>query len=144
MITRAIVEQVIDSFHVKIRVPSIDRVQSSNLHTSTENLNTATYAGVPGCEVNLQPGDVVIVHIGAEDATILGYLYRNESINKRSSFNLESLNVSDTVNLPFQTSIGDVTSNDISKLVGVKDNIQYQIDILKKEIETLKTFVKEK
>lgn len=138
MITRGIIEQVVDAFHVKVRIPTIDRVASSNVHTSTENLNTATYVSVPGCEVQLQPGDVVIVHVSSETVTIIGYLYRQEVISKRCSFNLESLDVSGSAKLPLDTRIGNVRPGEISMLQGVEDNIQTQIDELKQKIKELR------
>jgi len=138
MITRGIVEKRIDPFHVKVRIPSIDRVVSSSVHTSTENLSTATYATIPGMEVELQSGDVVILDVGSEDCTILGYLYRDASIAKKCVLNLSDLFVDQSATLPLNTTIGNVTSADIQCLAGVTENIQEQIESLKKQIAEMR------
>lgn len=138
MITRGVIEQVVDSFHVKVRIPTLDRVSSSSVYTATENLNTATYASVPGCGVQLQPGDIVIVHVASEAVTIIGYLYRPEAISKRCSFNLDVLDVSECAKLPKNTTIGDVNSESISMLNGVRSNIQEQLDDIIKKLDELR------
>ena len=40
MITKAIVEEVISPYQVRVRVPILDRSKKSSLSTKTENLNT--------------------------------------------------------------------------------------------------------
>ena len=137
MITRGIIEKSIDQYHVKVRIPSVDRMNTSNVHTSTDNLNTAVFATLPGCEVRLQPGDVVIVYVDEESATILGYLYRIESVEKRISQNLASLNVSESVKLPISTSIGEVLPKEIAYLSGVNENLQKQLDAIKERLTVL-------
>lgn len=137
MITRGIIEKSIDQYHVKVRIPSVDRVDTSSVHTSTDNLNTAVFATLPGCEVRLQPGDVVIVYVDEESATILGYLYRIESIEKRISQNLASLNVSESARLPISTHIGEVLPKEIAYLSGVNENLQKQLDAIKERLTLL-------
>jgi len=137
MITRGIIEKSVDQYHVKVRIPSVDRMDTSSVYTSTDNLNTAVFATLPGCEVRLQPGDVVIVYVDDESATILGYLYRIESIEKRISQNLASLNVSESVKLPISTSIGEVLPKEIAYLSGVNENLQKQLDAIKERLTLL-------
>lgn len=139
MITRGIVERVIDSYHVKVRLPSIDRVETSSIHTVTENLNTAILATVPGCQIELQPDDVVIVAIDPSEpsAIILGYLYRQEAVNKPITMFLEKLLVSYRASLPSSTTIGSVKATEIQCLKGVEDNIQMQLDELNSRLKKL-------
>lgn len=137
MITRGIIEKSVDQYHVKVRIPSVDRMDTSSVYTSTDNLNTAVFATLPGCEVRLQPGDVVIVYVDDESATILGYLYRLESVEKRISQNLASLNVSESVKLPISTSIGEVLPKEIAYLSGVNENLQKQLDAIKERLTLL-------
>ena len=139
MITRGVIEKSIDDYRVKVRLPSIDRVTSSSIHTSTEDLNTAIFATVPGCEVHLQPGDVVIVSIEDDDqsAIILGYLYRLESIDKHCSYNMDSLVVENKAHLSKNTTIGDVKSTEISHLKGLNENLQKQLDDIKRRLTLL-------
>ena len=137
MITRGIIEKSIDLYHVKVRIPSVDRVETSSLHTSTDNLNTAVFATLPGCEVQLQPGDIVIVHVDDEGATILGYLYRLESTEKRISQRLASLDVEESVRLPFSTKIGKVLPKEVACLSGVNENLQQQLNEIKERLKAL-------
>lgn len=139
MITRGIIEKSIDEYHVKIRIPSVDRVDSSSVHTSTDDLNTAIFATVPGCEVNLQPGDVVIVSLedSGESAVILGYLYRMESVQKHCSYRADSLIVDNSTQLSRDTSIGEVQSSEIAHLKGLNENLQQQLDDIKRRLTLL-------
>ena len=139
MITRGIIEKSIDEYKVKVRVPSIDRMSTSSLHTSTENLNTAIFATLPGCQVHLQPGDVVIVYIddSGESAIILGYLYRVESVEKTCSYKADSLIVTDSATLSRNTTIGEVKASEISYLSGLTENIQKQLDELSRRLNVL-------
>lgn len=139
MITRGIIEKSIDEYHVKIRLPSVDRMNTSSVHTSTDNLNTAILATLPGCEVRLQPGDVVIVSIeeSEESATILGYLYRKELLSKHCSYNADSITVTSTAQLPKNTVIGEVQSDEISYLKGLNENLQQQLDEIKLRLTSL-------
>lgn len=139
MITRGIIEKSIDEYRVKVRVPSVDRMSTSSVHTSTDNLNTAIFATLPGCEVHLQPGDVVIVSIddSGDSAIILGYLYRMESVNKQCSYRADSLIVTDAATLSNNTTIGEVNSSEIACLKGVNENLQKQLDDLNRRLTLL-------
>lgn len=139
MITRGIIEKSVDQYHVKVRIPSIDRMNTSSVHTSTDNLTNAVLATLPGCEVQLQPGDVVIVAIDKTDdcATILGYLYREASVNKHCRHNMSSLSVDYSTVLSRDTTIGDVKSTEIAHLCGVKENIQKQLDDIQRRLSSL-------
>ena len=139
MITRGIVEKSIDKYRVKIRIPSLDRVSTSSVHTSTDNLNTAVFATLPGCEVHLQPGDVVIVSVEDidESAVILGYLYRLESLGKHCSYRADSLIVDNVTHLSKDTTIGDVQAEELAHLKGLNDNLQQQLDDIKRRLALL-------
>ena len=83
MITKAIVEEVLTPYQVRVRIPILDRVSSSELSTPTEELNIATICSLPNCYINVQKGDIVFV--GFEDntyrkAVILGHLSREACI----------------------------------------------------------------
>lgn len=136
MITRGIIEQSIDEYRVKVRIPTVDRLDTSSVHTSTDNLNTAVFATLPGCEVNLQPGDVVIVSVEDldESAVIIGYLYRLESVNKHCSYRADSLIVDNVTQLSKDTSIGEVQATEIAHLKGLNENLQQQLDEIKQRL----------
>lgn len=133
MITKGIIEEIISPYEVRVRVPTLDRSLTSSIATATENLNIATICTLPNCYVNLQVGDVVFV--GFEDntyykAVILGHLCREESTTYADLI-LGNLTVKNGCK------IGDVTQSEISQLVGVRDNLQKQIDNLSEKLELI-------
>lgn len=139
MITKAIIEEILSPYEVKVRVPLLDRYDS-NLATSTENLNIATICSLPNCYINPQVGDIVFV--GFEDntyykAVVLGHLCRPEMTSTYADVILNSLAVQGSTQLTSATSIGDVTAEQIACLSGVTDNIQKQLNALKEQIQIL-------
>lgn len=139
MITKAIVEEVLSPYQVRVRVPLLDRATHTPLATKTENLNVATICTLPNCYINVQVGDVVFV--GFEDntsykAVILGHLSK-EATTTYADMILNSLEVTTKTKLSSDTSIGDITPLEISYLHGLSDNIQNQIDSLKSDISRL-------
>ena len=141
MITKAIVEEIVSPYQVKIRVPILDRLQGSPLSTSLDNLNTATICTLPNCYVNIQVGDIVFV--GFEDntyykAVVLGHLSRKFMSNTYADVHFGNLTVEHSATLPNQTTIGEISSQELSALIGVKENLQSQIDDLKNEIISLR------
>lgn len=142
MITKAIVEQIVDQYNIRVRIPIIDRTSKSSIHTSTKNLNVATICTVPGCAPNLQVGDVVIVAIDEtldEKVVILGHSYRNSPSSTYPDVSVNHLNVKVECTLPIETTIGDVTGHDLQKVSGVTANIQHQLNSLLERIQNLET-----
>lgn len=140
MITKAIVEQIMSPYEVKVRIPLLDRTTMSSLSTSTENLNLATICTLPNCYTNIQVGDVVFV--GFEDntyykAVVLGHLAREAMSDTYADVIFNSIDVRETVRLSSDTSIGEVTSSNISQLQGARDNLQKQIDNLQEQLDKL-------
>lgn len=136
MITKAIVEEIISPYQVRIRIPLFNRTVDSALATKTEELNIATICTLPNCYVNLQVGDVVFV--GFEDnttyrAVVLGHLSREAASSTCADLVLNSLIVNGSTQLSSSTSIGNVNSTELSCLQGVTDNIQRQLDSLKEQ-----------
>ena len=139
MITKAIVEEILSPYEVKVRVPVLDRCDW-NMATSPENLNTATVCSLPNCYVNLKVGDIVFV--GFEDntyykAVVLGHLCREAASTTYADLILNSLTThSDTI-LSSNTTIGNVTAENIKCLEGVSDNIQRQLNYIKEQLDIL-------
>lgn len=139
MITKAVVEEILTPYQVRVRIPILDRVSSSELSTPTEELNIATICSLPNCYINVQKGDIVFV--GFEDntyrkAVILGHLSR-EACTTYSDINLNSLVVNSEVRLPLTTYIGEVQPDQLAMLKGLTDNIQKQLDSLKEQQDRL-------
>lgn len=136
MITKAIVEEIISPYEVRVRIPLLDRQKNTTLSTKTEDLNIATICTLPNCYCNPQVGDIVFV--GFEDNTyyrvvILGYLCKEAMTPTYSDITFNSLQVKSSASLPEETTIGNVTSSELAKLEGVRESIQKQLDNLKEQ-----------
>lgn len=140
MITKGIVEQIVDNYTYKVRLPLYDGITSTPTFTSTDDLNIATVNCPPNCRYNLHIGDIVFVGFEDNDMgkpIILGFLYSDKSMNTSCDLTLNSLIVKVNTKLSDDTSIGEVSSQDIRNLVHTKGNIQQQIDLLSKRIKEL-------
>lgn len=139
MITKAIVEEIIDACTIRVRIPSIDRTYQSSVHVRKEDLDVGVICTLPGCHPNLSVNDVVIVSSddAEEDLIILGQLYRPEKYSKNMDLFISSLNVNGSTQLSFDTYIGKVTPEELSQLSGVKRNIQFYHDELDNRLNTL-------
>lgn len=116
MIQRAIVEQVIDAYSVRVRIPMYNKAAYDPTATPTNQLYIATILTFPGCYPAYQPGDVVIMAFENEvvsQPTILGLLYRKDMNTSVIDINAGSIRVSVDAELPQNTSIG---STDVATL----------------------------
>ena len=142
MITKGIVSQLVDDYTVKVRLPRLDRIENTSIKTTSQNLREAIMCTPPNCRPNLQLGDIVFVEVddlNEDEAIILGQLYCENKSSTYSDFILGELMVQNRASLPKITSIGEVTSTDISYLKGTHSNIQYQINSLRDQISALKS-----
>lgn len=139
MITKAIVEQIVDKYNIRVRVPTLDRISASNVRTPTNELDIAVICTLPNCHPNLRVGDIVIVSIDESetDTIILGQLYTDKTSNTLSDMELASLHIWHEANLPYETTIGEVTPENLNCLAGAKENLQQQIDELKLLVKQL-------
>ena len=145
MITRGIVEKIIDQYSVKVRIPILDKVGASDAATPTDELNTAVMCPLPACSVRGQVGDVVFVAFengGLKKALILGYLYRSEMTDTYCDMVFGSLKTVGETQLSPYTSIGDISPREISTLKVAKDNLQGQIDTLYTTVQYLLEYLK--
>lgn len=140
MVTKAIVEQLIDPYHVRVRIPSLDRTLDSSVHTLTENLNIALVCTIPGCDPNIKVGDVVFVSFddySENQIVIIGHLYTSYKETPLCDMAMHSLIVNDKALLPYDTSVGDVTCDEIRSLQGARYSLQEQIDRLSSQLDDL-------
>lgn len=140
MITKAIVEKVIDNYNIRIRVPSLDRTYQSSVYTNNEDLNVAIVCTLPGCDPNIKVGDVVFVSLEETEedrAVILGYLYRTKKTETLCDMLLSKLNVANVAVLPEDTTIGNVSSFELQQLSGIRGNVQLQITQLQEQVARL-------
>lgn len=146
MVTKGIVEEVISPYSIRVRIPSIDRLYQSSVHVSKEALDVAVICTLPGCDINLQPGDIVIVSSdeAEEDLIILGTLYRSKKTSTLTNFEIAILLVSDTATLPEATTIGNVDSTSLQCLAGCRYNLQKHLDDMQAQIDELRQQLKNK
>ena len=138
MITKGIVEHIIDNSHIKVRMPIIDGLKDIKQSTPTELLSEATICTLPNSNNIIQEGDIVF--IGFEDndigkPIILGHLFKESSTYV--DLTLRNLEVNSTCFLPAETSIGDINPTLIKMLSGTTSNIQGQLDEIKDRLNKL-------
>lgn len=133
MIVKAYIESILDNGKYKIRIPTIDKVQNSSLNV--DSLSVAEVCSVINSGLNLNLNDIVYVDFENDDRSkpvIIGCLSKNSGEN---SYELDSLNVSDTANFPKDTTIGDISYSEISCLLGTTDNIENQLISIESSFE---------
>jgi hypothetical protein len=129
MITKAIIEQVLDKHTVRIRIPILDNVIDSSTGSSIENCQTATECTLPNFSYNFKVGDIVFVDFeenNLDSPVVIGYL-TNVSKQKTDG-ELLSITVESDALLPKDTEIGNVKKEEIECLSGTTNNIQNDID----------------
>lgn len=147
MITRAIVEEVVSQFSVRVRIPLLNSIKSESLSTKTNELNVATICTLPNCMSTPQVGDVVFVAF--EDntyhkAVVIGFLSKEAAALTNADLQLERLSVLGTTVLAKDTTIGEVSATEISMLQGLNGNIQKQLTFLKEQIEVIQAAISNK
>jgi len=133
MLTKGIVEKLIDSYRIKVRIPVYNKPSYVNGATITNDLYEACICTLPNCSMNLQVGDIVILGFEDNDIAqpiILGCLYAKDINYSKTDLVVSSIEALNSVNLPQDTYIGNVTPTDLGYLTGLKSNVQGQIDVL--------------
>ncbi len=141
MIERALIVEVIDTYHVRIRIPTFNKSSTANGATPDAELSIAPIATVPGCSPALKVGDMVIVGFEHDDTAspvVLGLFFNSNSVTTVSDIRVNSLAVDVDVKLPESTSIGNLTPNTIKYLEGLNKNVQIQFDEAHKEVQALR------
>lgn len=134
MVTKGIVEEIIDKYNIKVRCPLYDKVKDSSL--TNNDLNVSSICSILGVDLNLSIGDIVFVEFEDNNLlnpTIVGCLSIDS--NSYSNINTNSLNIDNSLKLPKDTKIGDIDSFELSNLSGLKSNLNKQLDELYKKID---------
>ena len=131
MITKGIVEKIVDQYQIRVRMPFIDGLKDTKQSTPTENLSVSTICALPKHAVRLQEGDIVF--LGFEDndigkPVILGQLYRDAAFDSICDIEVGNITVNGVCNLSSNTTIGEITPTQLRMLSGVTCNIQAQLD----------------
>lgn len=129
MITKAIVEQILNKHSVKVRMPVLDKVIDSSTGIPINSYQTATECVLPNFSYNFNVGDIVFVDFeenNLDSPVIVGYL--TGTSDQRMDGKIMSISVENESNLPSNTSIGSVKKEEIECLKGTVSNIQNKID----------------
>lgn len=146
MICRGIIEEIIDRYQVRVRIPIMHQIENTAQFIINKDLPAASICTSPSTYLNLSVGDVVIVGFENQDLgrpIILGYLYTGEFSTTAASQSFNSIQVLNDAKLPASTIIGSVSSEELQRLAGLKDNLQGQIDLLNIRISDLENKVKQ-
>jgi len=140
MITKAIIEQKVNNYEFKVRMPYYNRSADSPNATKTDDLYTATVCCMPNNDMNYQIGDIVF--LAFEDnkinsPVILGQLFRESKTDSNPELVCNSINSSVDAFLPECTYIGEVGPTELQQLKGIKENIQFKLKILEDRIAKL-------
>jgi hypothetical protein len=132
-LTRASVIKVVDKTKVEIFVPIFKRDDS---YTSS----IATLSTLSGLDTTYSPGDAVFVSIEDYEIAkpvILGKLQVSSKDKEvpLTKATLASLTVDATTVLPKDTTIGNITKEEISYLSKLRSNVQGQIDLTHTDIK---------
>ena len=140
MITKAIIEEIVDAHSAKIRIPLYDKASYAPNSVSKDNLSIATICSLPNCICNYAVGDVVFVTFEENERRlpiIMGQLERDNIKEASLSINASTLSVNTDAYLPEETHIGDVSAKEIQYLKGLNENLQVQLNILSERIAKL-------
>lgn len=132
MIVRGFVEAIVDDTHVKVRVPKVNKMEGAVGATPTAELAIGVVCTPPGYSPRLRRGDAVIIGYENDDESspvVLGLLF---TLNNDTTANVkvDSLKVKVDTNLSENTTIGNVSKENIQFLQGLRDNAQSQLDLL--------------
>lgn len=128
MVTKGYISNIIDKYKVNVRCPIYDKLKASSLNNEPTEFTICSQTGV---YENVSVGDTVFVSFENNDignGVILGYLVQDVEQKSHVGLQLLSISVDNSIKLPKQTSIGDITWFDISNLSGIKSNISEQIE----------------
>ena len=126
MLERAIIEQKIDDYHYKVRIPSFDKSTTAIGSTRQSELYTATLSVPPGVAPTFKSGNVVCVLFESNDLStpvIVGLLFNDNFSRIQADALFSSLNVEVDTKLSSETTIGKVTSKNIASLENNTRNI---------------------
>lgn len=127
MITKGIIEQVIDTYSVKVRLPVFDKLKNVQGATPSSQLPESYFCTLPNCQITPQIDDIVFVSFEDNDFSkpfILGYLFNQDNPKSEVNALLGSLEVIGNTKLSKETTIGDVDSAAISCLEKCDFNIK--------------------
>lgn len=144
MLSKGIIEELLTPTLVRVRIPIIHKLKNVPNGTPTSELGTAIICTLPNCTPNLKVDDVVIVGFEDNDygkPIIFGVLFTGEPDGTLSDLKLGSLEVVTETVLSTNTTIGKIKYEELSKLSGLTDNVQSQINLINEKIDKICTLL---
>lgn len=129
--TRAIIEGMVDNFHYRVRIPVLNKIAAAVGATPVEELAIATVAVAPGVSPKFRSGDVVFVEFEEGDTSkpvVVGLMFNTLEASVVSDAKFDSLSISVNTTLQRDTTIGEVTADNIANLMGLNTNAQYEFN----------------
>lgn len=115
-----------NTYKYKIRIPELNKAANAIGATPDSELYEARVLGPVGISPTYKIGDTVFVTfltVGSGNPVILGLQHNEEALKKFSDARFKSLDVSTNSKLPEDTSIGEVTKDNIRCLINLNENI---------------------
>jgi len=142
MITKAVVEEVLSPYAIRVRIPLLDGIEDSKYGTASKDLSVATVCTLPNTSNLVLAGDIVFVSFEDNDLgkpVVIGTLLKETGNLCSSDVKLRHADISGVSTFSYYTTIGKVQPSEIATLQGTKENIQKQINDLQKQLTDLKS-----
>ena len=140
MLCRAIIESVLGSYKVKVRIPSIHKGETSVAACPQEDVPMSIVSVPAGIYPALKLGDTVLVGFendNIDKPVVIGLLFNDKCKSTTANGVLNSLEVKVNSKLPYDTTIGNVSKQSLSYLQGLDSNAQKQLDSNKSAIKNI-------
>lgn len=142
MITKGIVQEKIDEYTIRVRLPIYDGTEKSQQGTPNSSLSLATICSLPNSSSFVEVGDIVFVAFEDDDMgkpVIIGHLFKEAVTNTKINLELNSLTTNSNTKLYKDTWIGNVNPIEISYLEGVNSPIQAQLNYILNKLNEIKS-----
>ena len=142
MVCKAKIEEIISDYKVRVRVPTFHRGEESIGATPSLDTPVATICIPPSVYPSIRVGDTVWVDFeddNVDKPVVMGILYSSGCFTTKSDIKCTSLEVKDSAILPENTSIGPITSQNISHLNGLNENVQQGLKDKDKRLSSIET-----
>ena len=135
------VEECLSNYKYRVRVSAIDGDKNAPGSTLTSDLAPATYCTHPGICPNINIGDEVFITYGDNDYSnpiIIGVAFNKTNSDKGSKVIASDLEVTESVKLPANTTIGGLTPAKIKYLSNVSEDNEIKLLELREDAQSLK------
>lgn len=127
---KGIIEEIIDTYSVRVRIPIIHKAPNVVGSTPTDELPIACFATLPNIRLTPQIGDIVIVIFENNlysQPIIIGYLYKSDMGESYCDIDANNINILGSAKLPDDTVVGTEFMNLIKSDV---DEVKSSVDAL--------------